>query len=134
MTEQLNNYLQQVLDGEIDPLKAYIHLKRLEGKLKEALTLVEPSAFEAASKWSEKTFKVEGAEIQKKNAPGKWDYSNIPQYSKAKDKVKAIEELAKQAYAAKKQNSVIVDENGEVVEAPTYTEGKAIISVRLLND
>lgn len=132
MIEQLNQHLQKILDGEIDPLKGFIELKKLEAKLKEALTLAEPSAFEAASQWSEKTFKVEGAEIQKKNAAGKWDYSNIPQYSKAKERIKQIEELAKQAYAAKKSNSVIVDENGEVVDPPVYTEGRAIISVRLL--
>lgn len=133
MTEELNKLAQSVIDGEQDALKVYIELKRIETKLKEVMPLVEPLAFESASRWSEKTFVVEGAEIQKKNAPGKWDYSNITQYSKAKENLKNVEELAKQAFAAKKHGSVIVDENGEVVEPPQYTEGKSIISVRLLN-
>ena len=133
MIQELTNLAQSVIDGEQDALKVYIELKRIETKLKEVMPLVEPLAYEAASHWSEKTFVVMGAEIQKKNAAGKWDYSNIPQYAKAKEQVKSIEELAKQAYASKKHGSVIVDANGEVVEPPLYTEGKSIISVKLLD-
>lgn len=130
--ETLSILTQSIADGNADALEAYIHLKQVEKKLSDALKEVEPMAYEMASRWQEKTFKYKGAEIQKKNAAGKYDYSNIKQYVSAKEKVKQIEELAKQAAAMAKTGNTVVDENGEVVEPAIYTEGKGIISVRIL--
>ena len=130
--ETLSILTQSVIDGNADALETYIHIKQIEKKLSDSLKEVEPMAYEMASRWHENTFKYKGAEIQKKNAAGKYDYSNIKQYLTAKEKIKHIEELAKRASEMAKTGNTVVDENGEIVEPAIYSEGKGIISVRIL--
>lgn len=132
ISEQFESYISTIENGEIDALEAYIKLKAFEKSFKNALEKVEPLAFEVASKWNEKTFQYKGAEIQKKNSAGRYDFSHIKQYVAEKEKLKSIEELAKQALASKKHGVTVVDADGEVIEPAIYTEGKSIISVRIL--
>lgn len=128
--ETLSELVQQVVDGNCDPLEAYIHVKDLEKHLSECIKQVEPIAYQEADKWKEKTFTYKGAEIQKKNAAGRYDYSTVSLWKQADERKKKIEELSKTAY---KGGATIVDEeSGEVVEPCSYTEGKAIISIRIL--
>lgn len=131
--ETFEKYISLIDNGEIDALEAYIKLKAFEKSFAETLKRIEPLAFEVASKWNEKTFTYKGAEIQKKNSAGRYDFSHIPQYIQQKDKLKSVEELAKQALASKKHGVQIIDDNGEVVQPAIYTEGKSIISVRILD-
>lgn len=134
INEQFNSFIETIESGEIDALEAYIKLKAFEKTFKTALEKVEPLAFEVASKWNEKTFRYKGAEIQKKNSAGRYDFSHIKQYVAEKEKLKSIEELAKQALASKKHGVTVVDSDGEVIEPAVYTEGKSIISVRLIEE
>jgi hypothetical protein len=129
--EILGELVQQVVDGNADPLEAYIHLKDVEKYLKQCNECVEPLAYQEADKWSEKTFTYKGAEIQKKSAAGRWDFTNVSLYKESQKRLKQIEELAK--VAAKGGTTVIDEPSGEVVEPAIYTAGKAIISVKLLN-
>lgn len=130
ITLTLSEFIQQVVDGNEDALKAYIHLKQIEKQLKAAFEAVEPLAFQDADKWTEKTFVYAGAEIQKKNAAGRWNFANVALYNEAEKRKKQIEELAK---VAAKGGATVVDEiSGEVVEPAEYTAGKSIISIRLL--
>lgn len=128
--EILAELTQSVIDGNADPLEAYIHLKSIEKRISECLKEVEPIAYQEADKWSEKVFTYKGAEIQKKNAAGRYDYSTVSLWKQAEERKKKIEELAKVAY--KGGVTVVDEESGEVVEPCAYTEGKSIISVRLL--
>lgn len=127
----LSEFIQSVIDGNANPLEAYIHLKKIEKHLKGAFECVEPMAFQEAGKWSEKTFTYKGAEIQKKNAAGKWDFTNVSLYKESQKRLKQIEELAK--VAAKGCATVVDETSGEVVEPAIYNEGKSIISVKLLS-
>lgn len=131
INQTLIDFTQAIIDGNADPLEAYIHLKQIEKHLKGAFECVEPMAFQEAGKWTEKTFTYKGAEIQKKNAAGRWDFSNVSLYKESQKRLKQIEDLAK---VAAKGGATVVDElSSEVVEPAVYTEGKSIISVKLLS-
>jgi hypothetical protein len=131
INQTLIDLTQAVIDGNADPLEAYIHLKQIEKHLKGAFECVEPMAFQEAGKWTEKTFTYKGAEIQKKNAPGRYDFTNVSLWKEAEKRKKQIEELAK---VAAKGGATVVDElSSEVVEPAIYTDGKSIISVKLLS-
>lgn len=126
----LGELVQQVIDGNADPLEAYIHIKDLERYIKQCNEAVEPLAYQEADKWTEKTFVYKGAEIQKKNSAGRWDFTNVALYKESQQRLKQIEELAK--VAAKGGATVVDEKSGEVVEPAVYTEGKAIISIKIL--
>ena len=93
--ETFEKYISLIDNGEIDALEAYIKLKAFEKSFAETLKRIEPLAFEVASKWNEKTFTYKGAEIQKKNSAGRYDFSHIPQYIQQKDKLKSVEDASK---------------------------------------
>ena len=120
-----------VLDGEADALSAYIALKEIEKDLADALKKVQPLALEAAQNYGEKTFEVFGAKVTVKNGAGRWGFGHIPQYNEAKERLKKLEELAKQAYNSKSMGMDVVDEDGVIVEPAEYTEGQETISIQL---
>lgn len=120
-----------VLDGETDALSAYITLKEIEKDLADALKKVQPLALEAARAYEEKTFNAFGAKITVKKSAGRWKFDHIESYNEAKEKLKKVEELAKQAYNSKSMGMDIVDEYGAIVEPAEYTEGQEQISVTL---
>jgi len=126
--EKLKN---SVLDGESNPLEAWIALKRHEGQLKDAMAVVQSEAIDEAQKYGEKSFKAFGATVEVKNAAGRWDYSKIGMWSSCKESLKLIEEGAKEAYHSSKKQRQIVDDDGEVIQPASYKEGRATIAIRL---
>ena len=120
-----------VLNGDIDPLKAFIQLKAQEQSVKGALAIVKSHAVEKASTYGEKTFKAFGAEVQCKSAAGRWDFKHIEPIIKLKEQVKDYEGMAKDAYKLIEKGRQVIDENGEVVEPAKYTPGEDIISIKL---
>ena len=121
------NYVQlanQAKDGETNPLSVYIQLKRAEKELKAAIELVQPLAIDEADKYSEKTFKFQGAVIEKKSAPSTWDFSEVAAYTQAKERLKYIETISKAGGGA--------DANtGEVIDKAIKIDGKSTITVKL---
>jgi hypothetical protein len=129
--EILSELTQQVIDGNSDALEAYIHIKDIEKYIKLCNEQIEPIAYQEADKFTEKVFTYKGAEIQKKNAAGRYDYSNVQLWKRANERQKQIEEMAKSALKGK--CTIVDEESGEVIEPCIYTEGKAIISVSIKN-
>jgi hypothetical protein len=133
MTNFINELTQNALDGSANALEAYIELKRIETALKTALESLTDAAYQEADKFTEKTFALKGAEVTKKSAAGRWDYSHIHQYSATKERLKTIEEMAKQAAASAKHGRTIIDDaTGEVIEPAIYTEGKSLLAIKLI--
>ena len=128
---KVQELIDGVLDGDIDPLKAFIELKAKEKAIKGALDIVQDHAVENAQSYGEKTFKAFGAEIQCKAAAGRWDFKHIEPILKLKEQVKDYEGLAKDAYKLIEKGRQVIDDNGEVVEPAKYTPGKDIIAIKL---
>lgn len=116
---------EQVRSGDADALKAYIQLKKAEEDLKQAFTVIQPLAIDQADKYEGKTFQAFGAQIEKKSAAGKWDYSHISAWKDAKEKVTYVEKIA--------QAGGGVDlKTGEQIDRAIKIEGKSTIAVKLL--
>lgn len=127
IADDANNGLQ-------DSLSSYIELKRIEKILSECLESVKPNAIAEANKYPQKVFDLNGAKVEKKKSAGRYDFSNIPQWNKAKENLKKIEDLAKQAHQVNKQGKTIIDEEGVVVESPKYREGDDTIAITIISD
>lgn len=116
----------QVVNGDINALKAYIDLKVAEKELEYALAVVQPLAINEADKYTEKTFKAFGAVIEKRSAPGRWDYAQVNAWKQAKDRLAYIEKISQAGGGADM-------DSGEVIDKAIKIPGKAIIAINLKN-
>lgn len=116
---------QRVVDGDVNPLEAYVTLKRAADEIKTAMEIVQPLAVSEADKWKEKSFKAYGVIIEKKSNPATWDYSGCEAYEQAQKRLKYIQQIAQIGGGAD------VD-TGEVIGKAIRIEGASNISVKLL--
>lgn len=114
----------QVVNGEVNALKAYIELKQASAQLEAALKIVYPLAIDEAGKYSEKTFKAFGATIEKRNGPSQWDYSGVLAYQQAQERLKYIQKIAQAGGGFDAQTT-------EQIEKAVKIEGKTTIAISL---
>lgn len=129
---ELHEINEKVLNGELNPLEAYISLKRTEKLFKDVLKAVQEQAIDEADNYPEKTFKAFGATIEKKSAAGRWDFSELKDWQELTDKKKELEETYKMAFKSNQSGASLVDnDTGEVSDLPQYTPGKQTIAIKL---
>ena len=131
MEKEILKIADDANNGLSNPLGAYVELKRLEKAVKMCLESVKPYAVAEANKYHENSFTEFGATIEKRNAPGTWNFKHIDEWANATKKVKAIEEMAKDAYKQSLKGKTITDNDGVIVKEAIYTTGESIIAVKL---
>jgi hypothetical protein len=132
LIDDIIDIVQQCDYGNIDPLKAYVMFKRIEITAQNCLKQIQDEALIEANKYPEKVIGLEGAEVMKKRAAGRWDYSQCVYVTQAKEEAKRQEEIAKQAYKASQRGQLLFKEGtGEVFTPAAYMEGADTISVTL---
>lgn len=117
--------------GLINPLKAYIELKRIEKALRLALESVNESALSEAKKYGQKSFDQFGANIELRANAGKWNYDHIPHWTKIKEQLKSIEENSKLAFKQQQKGQTMVDADGVIIAPAQYAEGKDNLFIKL---
>ena len=117
-----------VLDGIVNPLEAFITLKKIEEVTKQVKSKIEDLAIEEASK-HEKTFQFIDAEITLKSSAGRWDFKHISEIQRLEAELKEAKEQHKLAYKSK---SIMVDADGVVVDPAIYKGGREILSIKLI--
>lgn len=118
---------QQVIDGEIDPLKTYIELKKAETEIASAIKSVQDYAIAEAEKYDGKSFKAFGAMVEKKNAACTWKYDGISAYETAKNRLKYVQDIAQ-------AGGGIDPETGEMIEKAYRVEGKSTIAIKIIKE
>lgn len=118
----------EVVNGDSDPLHAYILLKHLDNELQSALKIVQPLAIDKATMYNQKSFEFQGARIEVKNAASRWDYSNVTAVRNVQDRLKTLQQLAQNAAA---MGGEIYDADGIVIEPAKKIEGATTIAVIL---
>lgn len=131
MEKQITDLVEQVKNGEIDGLKAYIELKRLEKTLSESIKTVQEFALTEAAKYGQKTFEFHNAKIELKSGAGTWKFDSYEKYNSVKTQLKSIEENMKAAYNASQKMQTVVDESGEIIPPAQYIAGKDTLAVML---
>ena len=108
LKEQISATIQDVQDGNFNPLEAYANLKSLEKYLKTSYLQIEESAIEEAEKYGEKTFEDFGFSVTVRNGNTTYDYSSNVDIKRLEGELKYIKDLLKNA---SRMDKVIVDEN-----------------------
>lgn len=124
--------VQDVIDGEEDPLKAYGVLKGLEKQIKAALDEIHPDVLEAATV-HEKTFKHSGFRFEYRNGGASYSYKNIADWVEKSKELKEIEAKAKGAYSSYQQGLRTTSEDGEIIDLPEVTYRKDTLIVNQLS-
>ena len=125
--ENFKEIANKVIEGEIDALKAYIELKRIDKELKSALAKIQDLALSEAEKYESKTFDAFNAEINVRNAAGRWDFKHLDWWIV----FQAEQGSAKQAYELSLKSKTMIDPDGEIVQPAKYMPGKTTIAIKL---
>jgi len=112
----LNSIVQQVIEGEINPLIGYAQLSQIEKQAKEAKEIVKDLAISEAAKYPKGRFSESGAtfELSERKV---WEYDHIPEWIQKQNELKAIEERAQ---LSAKANLNINGDTGEFITPATY--------------
>jgi hypothetical protein len=121
-TSEIEILVEQVENGHIDPLAAYIELHKLIVEAEKAIDTIKQSAINEAGKYPEKSFEKCGVIVEKRNSPAKWDYSSCEIINIMQDNVKKLQKIA--------QNGGVDPTTGELLQAKKI-EGKPIIAIKL---
>lgn len=124
--------VQDVYDGNEDPIKAYAIAKDFIDSNKEGLQALYEAAIDEASKHPENTFEHEGFKITKKNGSKRFDYKHIEEWQQNNERKAEIEKKYKAAYNSFQVQLQAVSEDGEVLELPKVTQGKDSLSIKKL--
>jgi len=131
-TEQEIRYFaavaEQVEEGTINPLTAYIQLRYVKEGIEAAIKSIEEAAIEETRKYGREEIMNNGAVVRLVEGTPRYSYKNIPQWNVLKDKMAKIEELAK--VASKGMKGFIVDENGEEIPAADVTYSRPYITLK----
>jgi hypothetical protein len=131
-TEQEIRYFaavaEQVEEGTINPLTAYIQLRYVKEGIEAAIKSIEEAAIEETRKYGKEEIMNNGAVVRLVEGTPRYSYKNIPQWNVLKGKMAKIEELAK--VASKGMKGYIVDENGEEIPAADVTYSRPYITLK----
>ena len=129
--ETLSSLVQDVIDGNENPLKAFAILKEVEKHTKKCLAQINADVLNEANKYDEKTFSDAGYTFEKRNGSARYDFSNIEQHAAIKSDLKALEEKCKQAYRSWQKGITAVDEEtGEVIPQPKVTYSSDVLILK----
>lgn len=129
----INELVQKVKDGEEDALKAYIYLSKLEKDAKAAKDSIVDDALEVRSTYPEKALSISGAIVEVRSTATQYKYDHIPEYGVIKERLKSVEENAKQALIQQQKGSELVID-GEVITPAKAVLGKTQLFVKIKKD
>lgn len=109
-----------VTAGEINPLEAYVILKKMQGQTELAIKQIQDLAIQEGLKYGEKSFKAFDAKIEMRSSPATFKFSET--ITQQEERIKLLKEQSKLGEFA--------DPNtGEIIGKAVKIEGKQSISV-----
>lgn len=114
----IDTIVDEVFNGNVDPLEAFVQFKRLNKATIAANTKILSQAITEAEKHGgSKPFELHGKTLQVVNVGGRWDFKDIPVIQDAEKRLKGLQEVAKNA---QKTGVEVADtETGEIIGAAT---------------
>lgn len=127
---QLDQLVQDVYDGNENPLKAYAIFNDIEKHLKKVKQELYEAALAEAEKYGEKQFEAEGFKFEIRQGRRLWNFKDCEVWNNSKEQLKEVETTLKSQWeAAQRGLTMLNEETGEVPELPkvTYTNPSIIV-------
>ena len=121
LNAQVQNIVNSVENGNVNPLEAFIFLNFMQKVADTARKKLLDQAIVEAEKYPEKEADVYEATVTVKNGAGRFTYP---------DHIKDAQEQAKDAYKAALKGHTITNKDGEIIEPAVYVHGKTILNIK----
>lgn len=128
----IEQLVQDVIDGNENPLKALALLKSQADLVKTGISEIEDYAFSEASKYGSKTFEDMGYKFTLTDGRRSYNFKEIQEWVEVEQAKKDIEEKYKQALLSHEKGLMAVSNDGEELTLPKVTYSKPSISIRSL--
>jgi hypothetical protein len=119
----------EVLDGNLDPIKTLVQLKALEAACGQAIKDIQEEAISESYKHPGKSLIMLGATVTKKEGSLLLDFDQDAVYANIKKQIKEREEQLKTAYQMNKKGDVYVASDGEQVPVVPPKPTKSSLAV-----
>ena len=131
MRETISQLVQDVMDGQEDPLRAFAILREAQVLIKKGITEIEDAAFIEAAKYGEKTFEHSDWKFTMKDGSKRFNFKGIDEWVDVESKKKAIESKYRSAFELSQKGFQPVTDDGELLELPSniVTFSKSSISI-----
>ncbi len=129
----IENMIEDVQEGELNPLEAYARLKEAEQLIKKALLDTFDLALDETDKHGAKSFTAHGFKFEKRNGKRTYHFDHIPDYVEANKFMKEVKQKYTDAYNQSQKGNTLIDDNGEVLPMAKVTHSKDTIIVRPLD-
>jgi hypothetical protein len=129
--EQLSQAIQEVIDGNADPLEVWGFLKTIEKHVEACKKEIEPIVMAEADKYPEKSFNHKGMTFTRVEGRAMYKFDHLPMWNALNDERKYLEEKAKAAAKNVQIGATMVTEDGEVIDPAIITYTKPSLSVKL---
>ena len=126
----INNIIQAVEIGQVNPIDAFVVFKELEKKFNEAKKKIDSLALEEAEKYG-KSFERNNKKFTLVEGKKTFNFSDIEEWKIAKKNLKEIEEKYKGVWLTNKKGiSALNEQTGEILKCPSVTISKSSIIVK----
>jgi transcriptional regulator of heat shock response len=122
LAEQIS---QDLLEGSVDILDAYIRLKSMEEVIKKVKSKVEDEAINEAYKYGKGEHEAYGVKFQSNEGRRTFDFSGDAEYLRLKEELKEREAMLKAL-----PYEMVDPETGEVATPPNIKYSKSSISIK----
>ena len=125
--DQVSAIVRGVNTGLLDPLKAFIALKKIANEASSAIKALESDAIAEAEKYGAGEQEVFGVKVLVKNGPAAWDFSDCSHFT---ERYEALNQLKKDLQnVATGRGEYIDKETGEMWTLPIKRPGKRVLSI-----
>ena len=120
MNLNIEELVQNAIDGIEDPLKAYAIITDINKTSKKALDQIKDLALNEAEKHGGKTFESDGFIFEKRAGGRSWSFKGIEEVEKKEQELKDVKEKYKLAFSSREKGMDTYDpESGAELDLPT---------------
>jgi hypothetical protein len=116
-----------VLNGDFEPVQAYIKFKEVSDHLKQLNEEIKENAFDMAEQYKSQNYMGYKLETSIRNT---YSFEHIPAWLQLKEKMKVIEEEAKKIYFITKGADFIDSDSGEVKQSAQIKSIAKVITLK----
>lgn len=133
--ETATSIIQQVEDGDKDPIEAMIQAKALEQMAKDMLEGLKAYAIEEAYKWEKSKGSMSGVQFTVKNLADKYSFSHCEEWEVLNKQISELTEKRKalevQMVAARKTGEVTLPDGRKIPPATIERHGGETIEITI---
>ena len=134
INEQIKDLELATNRGYLDPLEAYVFMKKLSSQLDDIMKEVKELALKELNKYPENMLEKYGAKFSKTKGKANYSFKGVPGHAEAVAAKKKIEDDAKAAFKAReKGQQMFDDETGEILHPCGVTYSKDSFSISIIS-